>query len=355
MAVLATGQISIVDYNDAISLTGFITSNHPKTQIYNPDNEQFSPDWSSQNLTLTASLFKIGSSNDIIDSNDVRSIRWFDAASPSTPLTTGGSYVVNGKRLTVNKNILSGNRDAIDFICEVTYIDPSTGLELLHKMSISFGKVVNGGGITSAVAWLPNGNIFKNDSIDVLYAEADLWRGGVVDTTNVSYQWYKQDPSATQDEGGGVGWKKITSTYNHGEKGYTTRRLEVPSSAVPNFEVYKIVITDTDTSSPTYNQKFQDTVTFLDQSDPIQVSVVSTGGNVFKNGVGQSELTAQLFRAGEEIDIDGTKYTYKWYKYDKDGNMVTDFGGSTAFRLGKVITVTDNDVDVKATFIVEIE
>ena len=41
---LAQGQITIVDYNDALTLTGFINSNHPKTQIENPDNGSFTPE-----------------------------------------------------------------------------------------------------------------------------------------------------------------------------------------------------------------------------------------------------------------------------------------------------------------------
>ena len=34
----AQGQFTIIDYNDALTLTGYIGSNHPKTQMYNPDN-----------------------------------------------------------------------------------------------------------------------------------------------------------------------------------------------------------------------------------------------------------------------------------------------------------------------------
>lgn len=354
MDIIATGQISIIDYDDAVTLSGFISSNHPKTQQHNPDTDTYIPDWSSTNLILVASLFKMGSPSDIINSSQVHNVEWFDAANPTTKIETGGAYEVNNERLTIRQNILQG-KSSVDFICEVTYADAGTGLTLLHKMSISLSKVENGGSVTSAVAWMPNGNIFKNKKVSTLIAEADLWRGGNVDTTNVSYQWYNQDPSIVQDQGGGVGWRKLTSTTNSGETGYTTRRMTVPADAVPNIEVYKIVITNTDSGSVTYNQTFQDTVTFLDQSDPIQVVITSTGGNVFKNGQGSTTLSAELFQGEEEIDHNGSEYIYKWYKYDKDGTLITDFGGSTSYRTGKTITVDDEDVDVKATFIVEVE
>lgn len=34
----AQGQFTIIDYNDALTLTGYIGSNLAKTQMYNPDN-----------------------------------------------------------------------------------------------------------------------------------------------------------------------------------------------------------------------------------------------------------------------------------------------------------------------------
>lgn len=340
--VLTTSQISIFDYNDALTLTGFITANQPKTQQYDPPTERFVPDWTETPLTLTASLYKTGSTNDIIDSADVIKIEWFDASNPSTPLSSGGAYTVNGKTLTVSQNVLK-DRSSVDFICEIVFRDGASGMDLLHKMSVSFSKVLNGSSAASVVAWLPEGNVFKNDEIDTLIAEADLWRGGVIDT-DVTYQWYKQDPTVQVDQGGGIGWLKLTADNNDGETGYTTRQLTIPADAVPSSEAYKIVITDSS------GNKYQDTVTVVDHSDPLQVIIISTGGNVFKNGVGTTELTAQLFQGDEEVDVNGTKYVYKWYKYDQNGNIDPSFN-----KTGKTITVNSSDVVNKATFVCEIE
>ena len=61
MPNVATGQITIIDYNDALTLSGFITSNVVKTQMYNPDNDSYTPNWaSSPFLVLTPSLYRIG-------------------------------------------------------------------------------------------------------------------------------------------------------------------------------------------------------------------------------------------------------------------------------------------------------
>ena len=197
---------------------------------------------------------------------------------------------------------------------------------------------------------------FKNDSIATIKAHCDLWRGSLIDDTLVTYQWYKQDSTVSTDQGAGVGWRKLDGTTNYGITGYTTNEITVPNSAVLNVAAFKCQIKDIDAASNTYNDYFYDTVTIVDQSDPVQVSVTSSGGDVFKNGVGSTTLTAKLFRAGEEIDSAGTTYAYKWYKYDKDSALVEDWGGTGIdYKTGKTLSVGSNDVDVKATFIVEVE
>lgn len=363
MPVLATGQITIIDYNDALSLTGFIGANNATTQVYNPDNGTYSPSWaSSPYMVLTPSLFIMGTATDIIKDNSVQSIKWYDATAPTVELVNNSTYgltsFVSGQNrpLTIKANVLTGSVFSKDYICETTYKDSTTGLDLKHKSSISLSRVTNGGGITNVVVTSPSGNVFKNGVGSTLTAKAEMWRGNIVDTTLVTYQWYVQDPTQLTDVGGGVGWRKLDSTHNRGTTGYTTNTLNIPANAVNGLEVFKCIIKDTDSSSNTYNQLFAQTIVFIDQTDPVQVSVTSSGGDIFKNGVGSTVLTAKCFQSGTEVDTAGTKYSYKWYKYDKNGLLVTNFGGTgVAFKTGKTLTVGDADVDTKGTFSVEVE
>ena len=360
MPVIATGQISITDFNDAISLTAFISSNQPKTQIYNPDNATFQPDWSrSPFMVLTPSLFVSGTAADVIGNAQVQSVTWYDASNMDTPLTSGTTYSIPDsgvKTLTIKQNILTGNVVSKDYVVVIVYRDASTGLDLTINASISLSKVINGGAIADAIATTPNGNIFKNGIVNTLTATCNLYRGSTVDTSAVSYQWYRQDSAVTADQGGGVGWRKLDATTNYGVTGYTSNTIVVPASAVLNVASFKCIIADTDSKSQTFNQKFFDVVSFTDQSDPYQVSVDSSGGTVFKNGRGTTVLRARLFQAGAEVDAAGNSgFVYKWYKYDQNGNLVTNFGGTNNYKTGKSITVGDGDVDSKATFQVEIE
>ena len=90
----AQGQFTIIDYNDALTLTGYIGSNHAKTQMFNPDNSSYSPDWSSTNLVLTPSLYVIGTTTDQITSAAVTSVKWYIGSS-TTAITTAGNYALS--------------------------------------------------------------------------------------------------------------------------------------------------------------------------------------------------------------------------------------------------------------------
>lgn len=351
---IATGQITIIDYNDALTLSGFITSNLVKTQMYNPDNGSYTPSWAtSPYLVLTPSLYKIGLTSDIITDEAVQEVKWYEYIDGvETVITATTNRTLTGTKshiLTIKTNELA-DVTGKDYTCKVTYLDPTTNLELEHKFSISFSKVVNGSGIVDAIALCPNGNIFKNNEVDSLTATCDLWRGSVVDTTNVSYQWYIQDATVTTDQGGGIGWKKLTNTTNK-YTGVTTREITIYPAAFTNIGVFKCVVKDTDSTSTTYNSTFIDVATFIDNTDPIVVTITSTGGDVFKNGEGSSTLEAKLYQAGAEIDSAGTAYTYTWSKYKADGTLDSNFGGTgVSTKTGKTISVTGTDVDVKATF-----
>ena len=355
--IICTSDYTISDFNDAISLSGYIGSNLAHTQIYSPDNGAYTPDWSTTNLVLTPQLYVTSTTTDVIATAAVTSVSWYlNSETSGNKITTGGDYALSGTKnhiLTVKNNVLNGVNQ-IKFICVVAYHDSTTGLDLTHKMDVTFTLVSSGSGIADAICIAEEGNIFKNGNITSLKASCDLWRGSTVDTTNVSYQWYMMDSSVSTDEGAGAGWKKLINTANM-YQGVTTREITVYADAVPNVGTFKCIITDTEAGAN--NAKYYDTITFTDLSDPVQCTIVSSGGDTFVNSQGSTVLTARLFQAGAEIDTSSPyTYTYKWYKYDKNAALVTDWGGSGVdYKTGKNLNVSSSDVDSKATFRVEVE
>ena len=365
MAIICTSDYTISDFNDAISLSGYISSNLAHTQIFNPDNDSYTPDWGNTNLVLTPQLYVTSTTSNVITTAAVTSVEWFiNSETSGNKISTGGSYQLSGTKnhiLTIKSNVLNG-ANSIKYICIINYHDATTELDLVHKMDVTFTLVSSGSGITTAVCVAPQGNIFKNETINTLKATCDLYRGSTIDTTNVSYKWGTMDSSVTStsstgyDADFGIGWKKITNAANM-YAGATTRELTIYADAVPSLAVFKCIITDTDSTSGTNGSKFFDTITMVDLSDPVQMTIVSSGGDRFLNGQGSTNLTARLFRAGIEIDTTSPyTYTYKWYKYDSSGTLVNNWGGNVSYKTGKTITVTaTQDVQGKATFRCEAE
>lgn len=350
----AQGQFTIIDYNDALTLTGYIGSNLARTQMHNPDNDSFNPDWSSTNLELTPSLYVIGTTTDQITSSNVTSVKWY-VGSSTTAITASTSYALSGTKshiLTVKTNVMD-SLAGIDYRCVITYLDSSTGLTITHPLTISFSRVINGSGITNLLVTTPKGNVFKNSEVATLTATAELWRGSTVDTTDVTYKWAMMDSSVTSstssgyDADFGTGWKKLSDTTGK-YTGTATSTITLYAAAVESYAVLKCIVTDTDTTSGTYNSTFADVATFIDNSDPIQIVITSTGGDVFKNGQGSTVLTAVCYQAGSEIDSGGAG-TYTWTKYDKDG-AIDSAWGTNGVKTGKTLSVSNTDVDTKATF-----
>jgi hypothetical protein len=351
MPVVSQGQITIVDFNDAVALTSYINGNQALTQVYNPDNMTYTPSYASSNLVLTPSLFSsINGSADIIASAQVKGIKWFDGATEIT--ASDGNYTIaawaagSNRPLTIKANLLNGATQAKTYTCEITYQDPNTAATLIAKCNITINRINNGGGVTIAQVTTPNGNVFKNGAGSNLTAKADLLRATGTDTTGNTYKWQKLIGST---------WTDLSAGNANGITGFATDTLTIPASGVTGVQMFKCIITDSDATSPTNGQTFSATCTIIDQTDPIQVVVTSSNGDVLKNGAGSTTLTAKLYQAGQEIDAAGSKYTYTWTKVDKDGNPDANFGGAgVATKTGKTLTVGDADVNQKATFFVSV-
>ncbi|UOE58061.1 hypothetical protein [Cytobacillus oceanisediminis] len=205
--------------------------------------------------------------------------------------------------------------------------------------------------------WAPSGNLFKNATDTTsLTAQADLYKGGTIQTSNVTYEWFVQK-SGNADEGAGLGWDKIDAANqaSYGVSGaVNTNTLTIAASGITNLAAFKVKATLSGQTAK------YDTIIFYDQTDPIMVVVESSNGNIFKNGNISSQLLCRLYQNGEEIDLKqaaatgtGYKHTYTWTKYKMDGTQDTSFGTSGS-KVGKWIDITADDVVQKATFRVEI-
>ena len=351
--IVARGQISIIDLNDAKSLNMYLRANKPTTQIYNSDNNSYVPSWGNSPsnpdgpLVITPELFVSGTTKDQMSQVKVKPVYTING---STNLADFGGSVASTApyALTINKNMVNDAQMKIQ--CSAVYTDPDiASFETPVKAEIQFTKTTNAGSTIMAIAYAPKGTVFKNGQTEELTAHCDLWRGSKIDATDVSYQWAKMGATGQ--------WENLTSGKNYGCKNYNTNELIIPASAVLNFESFRCELTDTDAASGTHNTKVYAIMSFADQSDPYQVEVYSTTGDKLINGQGSTTLSAKVWQAGacfgdEEANA---KFNFVWKKFNSTGAQDTSWGSTEAHsKTGASITVTAAEITQKATFICEL-
>lgn len=230
--------------------------------------------------------------------------------------------------ITVSANATLGGTGQQQGTISVPITSPVSATLLIHWSKVNTGAT----GATGEPAivfslYAPNGSVFNNGA-GTLTIQTAAYRGTTAITSGATYVW-KKYTSGT--------WATIS--------GQTGSSLSVSGSEVNGIQAYQCVMTY---SSKTYT----DTLTLTDKTDNFQATIESSGGDVFKNSVGTSTLLCRLFQNGQEVDTAGTEHTYKWYRRDKDGNAM-DSGN--AFSTGKTLEIDGDDVEVKTTFICEVE
>lgn len=110
---VTSGSITFIDTTDNRKLDIYIANNMPTVQIYDPNNQNpYSPDWATNNLTLTASVY--------LDSIDVTNSEGVSIVWDKQIGTNVVSDIASGKTLTIKDNIPNTN-NIITYICRASY------------------------------------------------------------------------------------------------------------------------------------------------------------------------------------------------------------------------------------------
>lgn len=418
----ARGQITIVDLNDARSVNLFLSVNHPLTQIESrdaSDNAQFSPDYTKQGqaLVINPELLISGIGTAKFEGAPT----WKVNNVPLTPKNAQGHQASvleddsqqywsvgnttgdNNFPLIITKN-LSSTCLQYDIECEGTYTDPVLQMPSAISGKVTISRLVNSGELI--FAYIKGQSFFKygysGPEPATIVLEAQLVRAGVYDNTDDDYttDWFYELPSETASntkDGKSDGFQRINipSIADGGSLSiaedrvitrsgnvYTVRagntsgetllvangnHLTVHPGAVDSSERFRADITDTLVGSPGQGHTFTaDFKEVMDYSDPFMLEMSSTNGNVFKNGVGETTLKAQL--TSGSIPVSPNKYncTFHWYKYVNGAkeeswvpavkisgnNQPTTVTNSLGYS---ELAIDGNDVSVKSTFVCEVD
>lgn len=372
MAIITSGQITMVDLSDAPVLSAFITAGQATTQTYDATAQTWSPSYASTAQTLTLNLTKAGSTTSII-SGISGNINWtrIDGTTKtviSSTTNTDSQYMSGSKRevLSTKVNVpISGS--ASRFEASGTWVDSITGLSVDFSATIDLTVVQLAKSPLVLRVYGAGGTAFVNSLPTTLTVNADLYKGNTLSGGNKQFKFFAQDSSVNStavsgyDAAAGLGWKLCTAsttgqTPNVAPGTNTTGQgvLTVSANNVTNAQSYMVICTDQ--AGGTAGSVTKDVITIMDYSDPIVMVVESTAGDIFKNGSGSTVLNAKLIRKGEEIDAAGSTYTYKWSKRDKNGVLDANFGGTgNQYKTGKTLAVNASEVSAKATYKCEVE
>ena len=141
------GSITIVDVTDIGEFSLYPTSNMPLSVIYSPDDNGYTPNWGTNNLTLTPVLYYAG--NPLLPTASGVTITWSKriGSAAATDIvgpfpTAAGETVANGV-LTVAQNQFNTTVGLITYICTGTYVEPETNSTLTAVGQITFSLVKN--------------------------------------------------------------------------------------------------------------------------------------------------------------------------------------------------------------------
>jgi len=369
MSIVSSGQITITNLHDSPVLNAFITASQAVTQTFNSSSETWQPNYATTPQVLTLNLTRAGSATSIL-SGIVGSVSWRrrdgNTTTEITSTNTGQNQFVGGTGnsvLTTRTNVPTGSGSS-RFEATGVWRDPATGLDVNFSATIDLTVIQLARASILAHIYAPNGSWFRNNLPSSLPVNCDMLKEGEVAASAKQIKWFTADTSVTAtnspgfDADGGLGWFLCTPTTtgrttnvaptvnNHTGQGVLT----LSPNVVVNSLTVKCVMLDVPSGT-----KVQAFFTVNDMDDPILMVIESTAGVVMKNNQGSTTLTARLYQTGTEIDLTGTQYTYRWFKRDRDGVLLANFGGTgVAHKTGKSIPVTASEINVKGTYTCEI-
>jgi len=340
MSVLATGQITFIDYNDALSLTGFINSTHPKTQVYSKDGGgTYSANWVSSNNLLTPNLFKQAAGAAGIDlvsptggnGVGITNAKWTLKLFTDSPvvIAAGGSNASFGSvsssapyTLTLNKNCMSEAKPSLECTFSCTYTDPSTALSIDFRTSVSFSLMKSGGKAVFVQVYEDHGMyVIRNGAVasSSLLLKFAVYRNGVKDTAVTgSAQWKYRDPGGSWVNDGSA----VSLSGSNPETAATKTIGAATVDAITGSRTYRIEFTDNDSEADVTGTVYATDVTILDLTDPYQLEYTVDGGTIFKNGEGTKTIHFRLFQNGVEVDlVSGAYKLYRLTLHDQNGNL----------------------------------
>ena len=364
MAVIGTGQVTLVDLTDAYSVIltseAYVFPGTTSAAKAGSTTTQVIAMRGAEQVAATVTLSECTVPTGITLSKDTDATAPTITITASTSLTAHGEVVIPvhiGSDITITKKFSVGIA-----LTGATGDKGTTG---------ATGKGINSTAVTYQAA--SSGTTIPTDtwstSVPAVSAGQYLWTRTVMTyTDSTSTTGYSVGMMGATGTTGATG-KGINSTavtYQASTSGTTaptgTWAATVPAVSASQYLWTRTIITYSDSSTSTaYAVGMMGATgakgdtgatgakgdTGAKGADAIVVSVTSSNGFIFKNTSVATTLTAHVYRAGVELNATqiAALGTIKWYKD----------GSTTAAATGQTLTIDAGDVTGKATYVAQLE
>ena len=185
--IVATGAKTIVDLSDGKSLTAYLGSNQPKTQVYNPNTGGISPDWTSFPVILTPVVY-LNQTAVALNAAGL-TITWKRKEGSGAEANLSANETVTNNILTVNANKLNSvTSGLLTYIIYVAYVDPDTQNTINAVTDISFAQVKTG--TNAKLVWITGDQVFKYDTAGAVSPTQITLTANLSEVTVSKWQYY---------------------------------------------------------------------------------------------------------------------------------------------------------------------
>lgn len=186
--IQAFSSVVVKDTTDVGQLSLYLTSNQPTTVLYDPNQNTYTPDWSTSNLVITPVVSFNGISLSLDATGLTITYKRQEGSGTATELSTGET--VSGNKLTVAANKLANvTSKLLTYICDVSYTDPNANIPITAQATLTYSLLSNASELKSVT--IIGESTFLYDTNRSLVGSNTITLSADVVNVNVSQWQYK--------------------------------------------------------------------------------------------------------------------------------------------------------------------
>ena len=301
---MAYGSITIVDVTDIGELSVYPESNAPLSMVYDPNQNTYTPDWSTDNVELEPIVYYAG--RHLTSSTIGLTVTWYrrdGIETINTDPTSNPSNLKDGETVVNNKLIISANKlkdsasGLLTYICVAQYVEPDAQTVLTSKGQITFTLVENASKVKQCR--ISGENVFKYDTSGVIVGDGYITLTANVNNVTADKWQYKNA------DGEWVNYP-VTTGHNNNNTSETLKVYHTEEVFVKDIATIKFLTTDDTVYDICTVVKLRDgaagagTVAAVLSNDDQWVACDSDG-NPLDGALDQAKSTITILEGGKDV------------------------------------------------------